>query len=83
MIGNEGKIRIGAQDQATRETWLETALRNISAFIRVLDAGAGEQQCRRFRQHLDYVSQDLAQYHWQGDSVGLHIRARQGTQQEN
>jgi ubiquinone/menaquinone biosynthesis C-methylase UbiE len=36
-----------------------------------LDAGAGEQQYKRFCKTLKYVSQDIAEYDGTGDSVGL------------
>ena len=61
----------GMQNKATRDTWLEQTLANIPAGQRILDAGAGELQYKRFCAHLDYVSQDFAKYDGQGDSSGL------------
>jgi SAM-dependent methyltransferase len=52
----------GAHNLSTREAWLEKALGAIPPGSRILDAGAGECQYRRFCTHLDYVSQDFAQY---------------------
>lgn len=46
----------------TREAWLRRTLQDIPAGLRILDAGAGECQYRRFCDHLDYTSQDFAQY---------------------
>lgn len=63
--------RCGRRNQADREVWLEQALAEIPAGSRILDAGAGELQYRRFCAHLDYVSQDFAQYDGQGDGIGL------------
>lgn len=45
----------------------------IPAGQRILDAGAGEFQYRRFCTHLNYVSQDFAQYDGKGDGVGLQM----------
>jgi SAM-dependent methyltransferase len=62
---------VGTRNQATREAWLEEALRRVPAGNRILDAGAGELQYKRFCGHLAYVSQDFAKYDGQGDGAGL------------
>ncbi|MRR36812.1 SAM-dependent methyltransferase, partial [bacterium] len=62
----------GTHNESTREDWLEQALREIPAGSRILDAGAGELRYRKFCCHLEYVSQDFAQYDGRGDTVGLH-----------
>ena len=56
---------------ATRETWLKKTLEEIPPGLRILDAGAGELQYRKWCGHLDYVSQDFNQYDGQGDGAGL------------
>jgi len=61
----------GTRNQATREAWLERTLASIPAGSRILDAGAGELQYKRFCSHLQYVSQDFGQYDGQGDGIGL------------
>ena len=63
--------RCGMQNKANRDAWLERTLASIPPGQRVLDAGAGELQYKRFCAHLDYVSQDFAQYDGQGDGVAL------------
>ena len=63
--------RVGLTNQADREIWLERALGNITPGCRILDAGAGELQYKRFCGHLDYVGQDFARYDGIGDSSGL------------
>ena len=63
--------RVGINNQACREKWLENALRSLPPTSRILDAGAGTQRYRRFCEHLDYVSQDFAQYDGGGDGKGL------------
>jgi SAM-dependent methyltransferase len=54
-----------------REKWLEQVLKEIPACSRILDAGAGETQYKKFCKHLNYVSQDFGQYDGLGDSSGL------------
>ena len=53
-------------NQLFRESWLQSALANISDNSRILDAGAGELQYKRFCGHLNYVAQDFGQYDGQG-----------------
>ena len=65
--------KCGTQNLANREAWLERTLGKIPSGQRILDAGAGEAQYKRFCAHLDYVSQDFGQYDGQGDGVGLQI----------
>jgi SAM-dependent methyltransferase len=62
---------VGTGNQSNREAWLEKTLGKIPVHSRILDAGAGEQQYKRFCEHLDYVSQDFAQYDGKGDTRGL------------
>jgi ubiquinone/menaquinone biosynthesis C-methylase UbiE len=57
-----------------RERWLEQTLAKIPAGSRILDAGAGELQYKKFCQHLNYVSQDFAQYEGKGDGAGLQTK---------
>ncbi len=54
-----------------RNNWVANTLAKIPEGCRILDAGAGEQQYRSWCSHLDYVSQDFAQYDGQGDNKGL------------
>lgn len=63
--------RCGTQNQANREAWLGRALASIPPGQRILDAGAGQSQYKRFCAHLDYVSQDFGRYDGQGDGTGL------------
>jgi SAM-dependent methyltransferase len=50
---------------------LEQSLASLPAGWRILDAGAGTQEYKRFCNHLIYVSQDFAEYDGQGDSAAL------------
>lgn len=63
--------KVGTYNQSKRVAWLEQTLKKIPAGSRILDAGAGEQAFKKFCTHLNYVSQDFAQYDGQGDGKGL------------
>lgn len=62
---------VGRQNLFHREIWLEKTLQLIPAGCRILDAGAGQLKYKKFCQHLNYVSQDFAQYDGKGDGAGL------------
>ena len=64
---------VGTKNKFNRETWIEKALSKFPAGSRILDAGAGEQQYKRFCSHLNYVAQDFAQYNGKGNSAGLQV----------
>src|SRR5712664_1290824 len=61
----------GTHNAETRETWVERKLSELPAGSRILDAGAGELQYKRFCGHLKYVSQDFGSYDGAGDGSGL------------
>jgi SAM-dependent methyltransferase len=63
--------QVGLRNEATRLRWIVEALRRIDPGSRLLDAGCGEQQFRKFCSHLNYVGQDFAKYDGKGDGVGL------------
>lgn len=67
-------IKVGRCNESARVAWVEKTLKKIPAGSRILDAGAGEQQFRKFCSHLKYVSQDFGRYEGQGDSKGLQMR---------
>lgn len=64
---------IGTTNQEARERWLEARLKEIPAGSKILDAGAGELQYKRFCSHLDYTSQDFGAYDGVGDRVGMQM----------
>jgi SAM-dependent methyltransferase len=66
-----GAYQVGSSNEATRQRWLEKVLSELPAGARLLDAGAGECQFKRFCGHLRYVSQDFAKYTGEGDGAGL------------
>ncbi|MEO6883802.1 MAG: class I SAM-dependent methyltransferase [Bacteroidia bacterium] len=49
-------------NEINRVVWLKKTLEKIPSGLRILDAGAGEQQFKNFCAHLNYMSQDFAQY---------------------
>lgn len=62
---------VGTLNQANREKWLKKTLKQIPKGKKILDAGAGELQYKKYCKHLRYTSQDFAQYDGSGDSKGL------------
>jgi len=65
---------VGKSNLINRENWLEQTLKKIPEDYRILDAGAGELKYKKFCQHLNYVSQDFAQYDGTGDGAGLQTK---------
>ncbi|MFA6922775.1 MAG: class I SAM-dependent methyltransferase [Bacteroidales bacterium] len=57
-----------------REAWLEKTLKEIPHGEKILDAGAGELQYKKFCSHLNYVSQDFGQYKGTGNNCGLQTQ---------
>lgn len=62
-----------ASNEVTRSAWIRAQLRALPAGNRILDAGAGEQQYRDACSHLQYVSQDFAQYKPENLPSGLQM----------
>jgi len=62
---------VGTLNESNRIAWLEKVLKQIPAGSRILDAGAGEQQFKKFCSHLDYVAQDFGKYDGKGDNTEL------------
>jgi ubiquinone/menaquinone biosynthesis C-methylase UbiE len=65
-------ITVGNTNVTNREDWLAHTLQKIPAGSKLLDAGAGECQFKKFCTHLDYLSQDFAQYSGEGET-GLQM----------
>jgi ubiquinone/menaquinone biosynthesis C-methylase UbiE len=63
-------FKVGTTNESNRVSWIENTLKKIPAGSKILDAGAGECQFKKFCSHLNYVSQDFAQYTGEGE-VGL------------
>lgn len=67
---------VGTTNSIFRENWLESVLNDIPKGMKILDAGAGESQYKKYCTHLDYVSQDFAEYDGTGDSKGIQKESR-------
>jgi ubiquinone/menaquinone biosynthesis C-methylase UbiE len=66
---------IGGNNAKLRDDWIAGKLKMASAGQKILDIGAGEGRYKKFTEHLEYVSQDFAQYDGQGDGSGLQTGA--------
>lgn len=66
-------LNVGIHNESTRVEWLEKKLKSIPQGLRILDAGAGELQFKKFCSHLKYVSQDFGKYDGKGDGIGLQM----------
>lgn len=64
---------IGLANRTAREAWLKETLLTIPKGQKILDAGAGELQYKKFCEHLTYVSQDFGQYDGKGNNIGFQI----------
>ncbi len=65
-------IGIGTTNEPNRMAWMEQTLSKIPAGLKILDAGAGECKFKKYCSHLEYTSQDFAEYDGSGD-VGLQM----------
>jgi ubiquinone/menaquinone biosynthesis C-methylase UbiE len=65
-------VDVGLKNESFRHHWIEKTLKNLPAGQRILDAGAGECPYKIHCAHLQYVSQDFAQYTGEGE-VGLQM----------
>lgn len=61
-------------NQRNREIWVKRKLSELKPGIKILDAGAGELQYKKYCSHLNYVSQDLGRYDGLGDGKGLQTK---------
>jgi ubiquinone/menaquinone biosynthesis C-methylase UbiE len=60
-------------NEERRIDWVSNVLKRLSPGLKLLDAGAGEQQYKKFCSHLDYVSQDFAAYNPENVKDGLQM----------
>lgn len=75
LSGKPGHAKdIGAINFENRETWLKEVLLNIPKGHKILDAGAGECQYKKYCTNLDYTSQDFGQYDGKGDNAGIQTQ---------
>ncbi len=62
----------GTQNANNRNLWLEKVLKGIPSDSKILDAGAGNTNKKKYCDHLEYISQDIAQYAGTENTGGLH-----------
>ncbi len=67
-------VQVGTKNLSTCIVWVEKTLKIIPKGFRILSAGAGEQQFKKFCLHLDYISQDFAKYNGKGNNKGLQTK---------
>lgn len=63
------------ENEAARIAWVSTQLKALPEGMNLLDAGAGEQQYRKYCGHLKYTSQDFAAYDPKKLNEGLQMDA--------
>jgi SAM-dependent methyltransferase len=66
-------MQVGQNNESNRVKWIEATLQKQPAGLKILDAGAGEKQFKRFCSHLDYYSQDFGKYDGKGDGTALQM----------
>ncbi|HSA06009.1 MAG TPA: methyltransferase domain-containing protein [Candidatus Gastranaerophilales bacterium] len=67
------KLTVGLYNDQPREQWVINKIKELPNGYKLLDAGAGELKYKKYCGHLNYISQDFAQYDGKGDGVGLQI----------
>lgn len=58
-------------NKINRDLWLRETLGKLPVTTKLLDAGAGELQNKKYCNHLNYFSQDFCKYDGLGDGKGL------------
>ena len=61
----------GTKNLTDRQLWVKNTLAKVSKGSRILDAGAGECQYKKYCTHLNYVSQDFNEYKGDGNGAGM------------
>ncbi len=65
---------IGSFNEHNREQWIKQKLAVLAPGMTLLDAGAGEQPYKKYCTHLQYISQDFAQYNPETIKEGLQMK---------
>ena len=68
--------KVGTNNGINRDEWIESKLSNLQKGSTILDAGAGEGKYKKFCEHLNYTSQDIAEYDGSGDGTGIQTNVR-------
>lgn len=68
--------KVGTNNGINRDEWIKNQLSNLKEGSSILDAGAGEGKYKKFCGHLNYISQDIAEYDGSGDGTGIQTKER-------
>jgi len=68
--------KVGTNNGINRDEWIKNQLSNLKEGSSILDAGAGEGKYKKFCGHLNYISQDIAEYDGSGDGTGIQTKQR-------
>jgi ubiquinone/menaquinone biosynthesis C-methylase UbiE len=71
LLGDYSKV--GLSNKQDRHLWVIQKLKELPQGAKLLDAGAGELQFKKYCAHLSYVSQDFGKYDGQGNGVGVQM----------
>ena len=72
-------FNVGLRNQEAIDAWAEKTLKSLPSGLKILDAGAGECKYKESCSHLEYVSQDFAQYDGTGNGKGLQTKTWDNT----
>lgn len=61
-------------NKQTRDRWVKRQLKKLRQGTWLLDAGAGEQQYKKWCSHLRYTATDIANYDGQGNGAALQTQ---------
>ncbi|KKT30510.1 MAG: Type 11 methyltransferase [Parcubacteria group bacterium GW2011_GWA1_44_13] len=64
---------IGTSNGPDNDAWVIERIKEIPDGWRILDAGAGECEFKKYCSNLNYVSQDFAKYNGKGNNVGIQM----------
>ena len=73
IFSTKTKSKAGTFNEVNRQMWVKTQLESLPPGLKILDAGAGEMQYKKYCSHLNYVSQDFAQYNPSKLEKGLQM----------
>ena len=76
VLGLTNVRKIGNTYRDNRENWIKKTLSELPVGSKLLDAGAGESQHKKYCDHLEYISQDFAEYDGVGDGKGQQTQTR-------
>jgi len=67
------QLKYGRDNDLLRENWIQRKLLELPEKSIILDAGAGDQNHKKYCKHLKYVSQDIAEYDGKANNTGIQV----------